>query len=83
MEEKDLRLDIECDMLETPKSDKLNFLNIVITGNETWVYGYDPKTKMQPTQRKHPSSSRPKKGQQVSSNVKLLQTVIFVSYRVV
>jgi hypothetical protein len=37
------------------------FLKTVITGDETWVYGYDPKTKVPSSQWKHSSSPRPKK----------------------
>jgi hypothetical protein len=36
------------------------FLKTVITGDETWVYGYDPETKVQ-LQWKHSSSPRPQK----------------------
>ena len=45
MEQKQCRLEIALDMLDNANSDP-NFLNIVITGDETWVYGYDPETKM-------------------------------------
>ena len=70
MEQKQLRLEIAQDMLDCVESDS-NFLNIVITGDESWVYGYDPETKAQCThngnihhprgQRKHgrsPTTSR-------------------------
>jgi hypothetical protein len=49
----------------------------VITGHETWVYGYDPETKVQSSQSKHSSSQRPKKAQRVWSKVKVLLTVFF------
>jgi hypothetical protein len=52
-------------------------LKIVITGNETWVYGNDPETKVQSSQWKHSSSSRAKKAQRMRSNVKVLLTVFF------
>jgi hypothetical protein len=42
-----------------------NFLKNVIIGGETWVYGYDIKTKAQ-------SSPQPKKAHQSRSNVKML-----------
>jgi len=29
-------------------------LSKIITGDETWVYGYDPETKQQPSQGKSP-----------------------------
>jgi hypothetical protein len=57
MEQKQLHLEIARNMLENVSSDP-SFLNTVITGDETQVYGYDPETKMQ---WKHPSSPRPKK----------------------
>jgi len=44
MEQKQLRLEIAQDMLDCVESDS-NFLNTVITGDESWVYGYDPETK--------------------------------------
>jgi hypothetical protein len=46
------------------------FLKTVITGDESRVYGYDPETKVQLSQWKHPTSPRPKKALQVWSNVK-------------
>ena len=73
MEEKKLCLEIAQDMLDCVESDS-NFLNTVITGDE-WVYGYDPETKAQSSQWKHPSSPKPKKAQQVRINVKVMLTV--------
>ena len=32
------------DMLDSTNSDP-NFMNTIITGDESWVYGYDPETK--------------------------------------
>ena len=43
---------------------------LVITGDESWVYGYDPETKRQSSQCKSPTSPRPKKARQVKSNLK-------------
>jgi histone-lysine N-methyltransferase SETMAR len=48
-----------------------------MTGDETWVYGYNPETKVQSSQWKHSSSPRPKKAQRVWSKVKVLLTVFF------
>jgi len=36
-----------------------NFLKNIITGDETWVYGYDVETKMQSLQRMWKGSPRP------------------------
>jgi len=49
VEQKQLRQEIAQDMLDCVESDS-NFLNTVITGDESWVYGYDPATKAQSSQ---------------------------------
>jgi histone-lysine N-methyltransferase SETMAR len=41
--------------------DDLNFISNIITGDETWVYGYDPETKQESSQWKLPNSLQPKK----------------------
>ena len=46
-----------------------------ITGDESWVYGYDSETKAQLTQLKRPEE---KKARQVRSNVQVLVSVSFV-----
>jgi len=69
-----LCLEIAQDMLDCVESDS-NFLNTAITGDESWVYVYDPETKAQSSQWKHSSSPRPKKARHVRSNVKVLLTV--------
>jgi histone-lysine N-methyltransferase SETMAR len=52
MEQKQLRLEVSLDMLDYANSDP-EFLNIMTTGNESWVYGYDPETKAQLSQWEH------------------------------
>ncbi|KAJ4426501.1 hypothetical protein ANN_27315 [Periplaneta americana] len=64
------------DLLDTANTDP-GFLNTVITGDESWVYGYDPETKRQSSQWKHPESPRPKKARQVRSKIKVMLTVFF------
>jgi hypothetical protein len=49
----------------------------IITGNETWVYGYNVETKMQSSQRVGKNLPRPKKAQRVRSNVKVMVTFFF------
>ena len=46
MEQKQLSLEVAQDMLDSANSNP-EFLNIVTTGDEPWVYGYDPETKAQ------------------------------------
>jgi len=45
----------------------VQFLKNIVTRDESWVYGYDPETKQQPSQWKGPMSPRPNKGRQVRS----------------
>ena len=44
-------------------------------GDETWVYGYDPETRVQSSQWKSPSSPRAKKAHQSRSNIKVMMIV--------
>ena len=64
MEQKQLRLEVSQDMLDYANSDP-EFLNIVITGDESCVYWYDPETKAQSPQWQHSTFPRPKKARQV------------------
>ena len=48
-EQKDLRSEIAQDNLEMVSDDE-NVLKKVITGDESWVYGYDPENKQQSSQ---------------------------------
>ena len=57
-----------CAELRQLASDDESFLSRFITGDESWVYGYDPETKQQSSQWKSPTSSRPKKARQVKCN---------------
>ena len=52
--------EISEDMLNLANHDP-EFIKTIITGDESWVYGYDPETKFQSSQWKHPESPRPKK----------------------
>jgi len=49
----------------------------IITGDGTWVYGYDPETKRQSSQWKSADSPRPKKARQVWSKVKVMLIAFF------
>eukprot|EP00106_Octopus_bimaculoides_P000134 XP_014767576.1 PREDICTED: uncharacterized protein LOC106867265 [Octopus bimaculoides] len=50
-------------------ADDPSFMSSTITGDEKWVYGYDPHTKQQSSQWKRPSSPRPEEGLQSRSSI--------------
>ena len=50
-----------CSELKQQAKDDPNFISNTITGDDTWIYGYDPGTKQQSSQRKSSNSPRPKK----------------------
>ncbi|XP_018346773.1 PREDICTED: histone-lysine N-methyltransferase SETMAR-like [Trachymyrmex septentrionalis] len=75
-DQKQHRVDIAQELLNEVNNDP-ELLKTVITGDETWVYGYDVETKAQSSQWKLLEEPRPKKIRQVRSNVKVLLTVFF------
>ena len=62
---------------ETHQERVSHALKKVITGDETWVYGYDPETKKQSSQWKRPDKPRPKKARQSRSHVKSMLIIFF------
>ena len=75
-EQKQHRMDIAQEIL-TRFNDDPDLLEKVITGYESWEYGYVIETKAQSSQWKRPEEPRPKEAHQVWSNVKVLLTVFF------
>ncbi|KAJ4426407.1 hypothetical protein ANN_27221 [Periplaneta americana] len=69
LEQKDLCRDVAQDLLDTANIDP-GFLNTVITGGESWEYGYDPETKRQRRNGSIPSLQGRRK-RQVRSKIKL------------
>src|SRR5215475_880073 len=59
IEQKDNRKDVCLHLLERIQRDR-NFLKNVITGNETWIFEYDPETKRQSKEWHTSASPRPK-----------------------
>jgi len=68
-EQKEHRVAI-CQELHQRALDDPSFMSRVVTGDKSWVYGYDPKTKQQSSQWKSPGSPRPKKARQGRSMTK-------------
>ena len=48
-QQKELRMEISEDMLDLANHDP-EFIKTITTGDETWLYGYDPETKFQSSQ---------------------------------
>jgi hypothetical protein len=46
------------------------FISRIITGDESWIYGYDPETKQQSSQWKNPQSPRARYTHKVWSSTK-------------
>ena len=64
-----------------PKNDP-NFISDIITGDKSWVFGYNVETKQQSSQRKTPTPQWPKEPWQVRKNVKsMLITFFFLNWR--
>ena len=71
------RVQVCQDLLDHSENDK-ELLSKIITGDESWVYGYDAETKVQSSQWMSKTSPRPKKACQVRSKIKVLLTVFLM-----
>ena len=74
--QKERRIEACRDLKQQLEADP-DFLSKIITGDESWCYGYDPETKQQSSQWKTASSPRPKKCRQVRSSVKTMLICFF------
>jgi len=63
VEQKEAWLAVARDLLQCADQDA-NFMNILITDDESWVCGYDPETEAQSSQWKTLGFPRPKKTHQ-------------------
>ena len=59
-DQKENRVETSQELLAN-ENDNESFLMNIITGDKTWVYGYDVETKMQSSQWIEKGSPRPKK----------------------
>ena len=75
-EQKEIRKTISQNMLEMVSDDK-EWMNKVISGDETWVYGYDPETKRQSSQWLARDEPKPKKARLSKSSLKVLLVTFF------
>ncbi|UYV75225.1 hypothetical protein LAZ67_12002981, partial [Cordylochernes scorpioides] len=59
------------------KTDDPELLKRVITGDETWIYGFDSETTQQASEWRFKNEPRPKKARKAPSKVKVILTVFF------
>ncbi|UYV65532.1 hypothetical protein LAZ67_3004611 [Cordylochernes scorpioides] len=80
---KDLTLDQKNAQKETASlnleatTDDPELLKRVITGDETWIYGFDSETTQQASECRFKNEQRPKKARKAPSKIKVMFTVFF------
>jgi histone-lysine N-methyltransferase SETMAR len=75
--QKRVRLTMSGEMCHRFEEDSSNFLDRLVTMDETWVHHYDPETKEQSKEWKHAGSPRPKKFRAQKSAGKVLASVFW------
>ena len=76
IEQKDNQTDVCLHLLERIQSDR-NFFKNVITGDETWIFEYDPETKRQSKEWHTSASPRPKKSEKEQIKNKIHALLLF------
>jgi histone-lysine N-methyltransferase SETMAR len=76
-DQKRVRLTMSEEMCHCFEEDSSNFLDRLVTMDETWVHHYDPETKEQSKEWKHAGSPRPKKFRAQKSAGKVLASVFW------
>nr|CAH7733389.1 unnamed protein product [Callosobruchus chinensis] len=77
VEQKELRLSICKDMISRIEEEGEDWMSNVITGDESWVFQYDPETKRQSMQWVEKGGKRPTKARMSKSKVKSLLIAFF------
>ena len=80
--QKQNRILIARDLLDRVGSEP-NFMERVVTGDESWVFEYDPETKRQSCEWHSPGSPRPRKARMSKSRIKSMLIVFFDSKGIV
>lgn len=71
------RVDSSREFLRRYADEKDNFLDSIVTGDETWAFHFTPETKQQSREWRHPSSPKPRKFKQTQSAGKVMATVFW------
>ena len=75
-DQKENRVNISQELLDHTSADE-NYIKNIITGDETWMYGYNVETKAQSKQWVGKESLRPQKARMSRSNMKVMLLVFF------
>ena len=65
------------ELLDLYNTDEEEFLSRLVTGDETWIHHWDPETKLESMQWKHPNSPPPKKFRTQPSAGKVMATIFW------
>ena len=74
--QKEVRISRSEELLELIRNDP-GFLNSTLTGNESWMFEYDPESKRQSSEWHTNSSPKPKKACMSKSRIKTMLIVFF------
>lgn len=74
---KERRVDVCTELLEAYETNGDRFFSNLVTGDETWAHLYDPESKRQSMEWRHPDSPRPRKFKTQRSSQKVLATVFW------
>ena len=77
-DQKQRRVQASRNLIEAADNDR-NFLNKIITGDESWCFQYDPTTKRQSSEWRDPAEGRPTKVRPSKSKVKTMLITFFDS----
>ena len=79
MQDHQQRVESSQELLEVYNANPEDFHTRLVTGNETWLHHWDPDTKKESMQWKHPGSPTPKKFRTQPSASKVMATVFWDS----
>ena len=71
------RIDSSREFLQRYADKNDNFLDSIVTGDETWAFHFTPETKQQSREWRHSSSPKPRKFKTTQSAGKVMATVIW------
>ncbi|KAG5345301.1 SETMR methyltransferase, partial [Acromyrmex heyeri] len=73
-------LDVSNDWIENAQD--LNFFKRMITGDESWIYEYNPATKKQSEEWKHHGSPHTEKARKSLSKIKIAHKIYKIAYKI-